>query len=170
MTDLTDLFRFSESIVIDASPEAVYDVVSDVRRTGEWSPICEACWWADGDEPGADGPRVDTWFHGRNVTPTKTWETRSKVVAAARGREFAWMVNGSLVSWSYSMTPEAGGTRLTESWNFLPEGVTFFHEKYGPAAQEQIEDRRSAALSGIPVTLARIKQIVESAVVPPDHL
>jgi hypothetical protein len=160
---MTESFTLSESIVVAASPEEVYDVVADVRRTGEWSPVCEACWWADGDEPGADGPRVGAWFHGRNVTADRTWETRSQVVAADRGREFGWLVNGSLVSWRYTMEPEGTGTRLTELWHFLPEGIEHFRRTYGSEAQAQIDNRRQAALTGIPVTLARIKQIVEAA-------
>ena len=84
----------SGTVVIAADPETVYDVVSDVTRTGEWSPICEACWWESGDEPGPDGPREGAWFVGRNKTPARTWETRSLVVAAERGREFAWLVGG----------------------------------------------------------------------------
>ncbi|MGH3626469.1 MAG: SRPBCC family protein, partial [Sciscionella sp.] len=53
----------SESIVIASSPETLYDMVSDVTRTGEWSPVCRACWWDDGDTA-----RVGAWFTGRNQT------------------------------------------------------------------------------------------------------
>ena len=52
-------------------------MVSDVTRMGEWSPVCKACWWDDGDSP-----RVGAWFTGRNELPERTWETRSEVVAA----------------------------------------------------------------------------------------
>ncbi|WP_353648337.1 SRPBCC family protein [Nakamurella sp. A5-74] len=159
---MTESLAFTDSIVVDAVAETVYDVVSDVRRTGEWSPICEACWWADGEEPDVDGPRVDSWFHGRNVTADRTWETRSRVAVADRGREFAWMVNASLVSWSYTMSPEGTGTRLTETWEFLPAGIEYFQQKFGPQAQQQIDDRHRAAVAEIPVTLARIKQIIEA--------
>lgn len=159
---MTQALMFTDSIVIAATPEAVYDLVSDVRRTGEWSPICEACWWADGDEPDSGGPREGAWFHGRNVTADRTWETRSQVAVADRGREFAWTVNGVMVSWRYRMSQEDNGTRLTESWEFLPAGIEFFHEKFGAAADGEIDDRRQAALSGIPATLARIKQLLET--------
>jgi hypothetical protein len=84
--------HYSESVVVARSPEALYDMVSDVTRMGEWSPVCTTCWWDDGD-----GPREGAWFTGRNELPERTWETRSKVVAADRGREFAFMVNGSWV-------------------------------------------------------------------------
>ena len=85
--------------------------MSDVTRTGEWSPVCRACWWDDGGSA-----RVGAWFTGRNEVPGRTWETRSEVVVADRGREFAWVVGGKYVRWSFGMEPVDGGTRLTESW------------------------------------------------------
>ena len=149
--------RHSGSILVDASPEAVYDLVSDVTRTGEWSPVCVACWW----DEGASG-RVGDWFTGRNVTPARTWETRSQVVVADRGREFAFVVGAGYVRWGFTCRPVDGGTELTESWEFLPEGQAFFAERFGDAAGEQIEERTRAAHEGIPVSLAAIKRIAES--------
>jgi hypothetical protein len=85
---MSDL-RFSESIFVARPPEFVYDMVADVTRMGEWSPVCKACWWEEGD-----GPAEGAWFTGRNELPQRTWETRSLVVAADRGKEFAFQVNG----------------------------------------------------------------------------
>jgi Polyketide cyclase / dehydrase and lipid transport len=150
--------RYSESVVVASSPEAVYDMISDITRMGEWSPVCKACWWDDGD-----GPREGAWFTGRNELPERTWETRSKVVAADRGREFAFMVNGSWARWGYTFTPVDGGTLVTESWEFLPDGVAGFHDRYGGDAQAQIANRAEAARKGIPSTLAAIKKAAESA-------
>ncbi|NEK87454.1 SRPBCC family protein [Blastococcus saxobsidens] len=149
--------RTAGSIVVAASPEALYDLLSDVTRTGEWSPVCVACWW----DEGAAG-QVGDWFTGRNVTPARTWETRSQVVVADRGREFAFVVGGSLVRWGFGFVPVDGGTEVTESWEFLPAGQAFFAERYGDAADEQIEDRTRAAHEGIPVTLAAVKRIAEA--------
>ena len=146
-----------ESVLVHAPAEELYDLVSDVTRTGEWSPVCRACWWEDEAAAGT----VGAWFGGRNETPDRTWETRSLVVAAARGREFAWVVGGGLVRWGFSLEHGDDGTRLTESWDFLPAGITFFHDKYGDDADAQIADRSRAALSGVPETLARIKEIAE---------
>jgi hypothetical protein len=94
--------------------------------------------------------------------PGRTWETRSLVVAADRGREFAWVVGGTLVRWAFTMEPHADGTQLTESWEFLPAGIAFFHERYGEAAEQQIEDRTRAAHEGIPATLDAIRRIAEA--------
>lgn len=149
--------RYSQSIVIARSPEDLYDMVSDVPRMGEWSPICKACWWDDGE-----GPREGAWFTGRNETPARTWETRSQVVAADPGREFAFVVGGAWVRWGYTFEPVDGGTRLTESWHFLPEGIERFHTRFGDDAQAQIEERTAAAHRSIPETLAAIKKAAEA--------
>lgn len=147
----------SDSIVVSATPEALYAMVSDVTRTGEWSPICKACWWDEGD-----GPRVGAKFTGRNVTPERTWETRSEVVAADPGREFAWEVNGGWVRWGFTFEGTDGGTRVTETWSFTPTGQAGFRERFGVHADAQITARTDAAHDNIPVTLATIKKLAEA--------
>ena len=149
--------RYSESVVVARSPEALYDMVSDVTRMGEWSPVCKACWWDEGG-----GPWPGAWFTGRNELPERTWETRSQVVAADRGREFAFMVRGSWVRWGYTFTPVEGGTQVTESWEFLPDGIAGFRDRFGADAEAQIASRSEAAHRGIPVTLAALKNVAEA--------
>jgi hypothetical protein len=148
-----------DSVVVDATPEEVYDLISDITRTGEWSPVCTSCWWDDA----ADAGRVGAWFTGCNELPDRTWETRSQVVAADRGREFAWLVGGAFVRWGFTFEAEEEGTRLTETWDFLPEGLSMFADKFGDRAANEIEDRTRQAHAGIPTTLASIKQIAETA-------
>ena len=148
--------NYSESIAIARPADILYDIVSDVTRMGEWSPICKACWWDAGG-----GPRVGAWFTGRNETSERTWETRCEVVVAERGREFAFVVGGSWVRWGYTFTPVAESTEVTESWEFLPDGIKRFGERFGDEASAQIAERTEAARQGIPVTLAAIKMIAE---------
>jgi hypothetical protein len=133
-------------------------MVADVTRMGEWSPICKACWWDDGD-----GQRVGAWFTGRNELPDRTWETRSEVVVAERGRQFTFVVGGTWARWGYSFTAVEGGTELTESWEFLPAGLARFAKRYGADADAQIANRSETARSGIPATLAAIKKAAEQA-------
>jgi Polyketide cyclase / dehydrase and lipid transport len=146
-----------ESVQVAAAPEVLFDLVTDIGRTGEWSPICTGCWW---DDP-AEAARVGAWFTGRNVTPRRTWETRSKVVVADRPSEFAFLVGDGFVRWGYTFEPRDTGTLLTESWQFLPAGIEMFHEKYGERADAEIAERTQAARTGIPATLAAIKRIAE---------
>lgn len=154
---MTAELRFSDSVVVARSPEQVYALVSDVTRTGEWSPTCRACWWDEGA-----GPEPGSWFTGRNETPQRTWETRSQVVVARPGEEFAWVVGDGLVRWGYLLEPCDGGTLLTETWDFLPAGLEFFTQKYGDDAAAQVEERRRTAYDGIPRTLAAVKAVAES--------
>ena len=153
----TSIRSHRESVTVDASAEALYELVSDITRTGEWSPVCTACWWDDESEAG----QVGAWFTGRNELPERTWETRSQVAVAEPGREFAWIVGGSFVRWGFTLSPTETGTTLTESWDFLPGGIAMFEEKHGDQAHPQIADRTRQALEGIPKTLAAIQRIAE---------
>lgn len=95
----------ADSIVIAAPRSAVYAAISDVTRTGEWSPVCRECWWDEGD-----GPWVGSFFTGRNVTPTRTWETRCEVIVADVDAAFGWSVAGGDVLWTYRLDDVPGGT------------------------------------------------------------
>ena len=106
----TPNLSFSASTRIDCPPGKLYAMVSDVTRMGEWSPVCKACWWDEGS-----GPEVGAWFTGRNEIPERTWETRSQVIVAEPGKEFAFMVGGNLVRWGYTLAPAGDGTEVTES-------------------------------------------------------
>jgi Polyketide cyclase / dehydrase and lipid transport len=154
-----DTLCYSDSIVINRSPEELYDMVADVTRTGEWSPVCKACWWDEGG-----GPRVGAMFTGRNERPERTWETRSEVVVADRGREIAWAVAEppTRARWSYLLTAVEGGTELTETWELPPEGQAFFEKVFGDEAPKEIGLRSDAAKKGIPATLAAIKKAAEA--------
>ena len=147
---------FSKSIDVPGSPESVYDLVADVTRMGAWSPICTDCWWDEGQ-----GPQVGSWFTGRNEVPGRSWETRSLVTVADRGREFTFLVGGSLVQWSYTMRPASAGTELTESWEFRPEGIALFRDRFGDDADNQIAIRTAAAREGIPAILAAIRRTAQ---------
>ena len=153
---MTESLTFADSIHIDADPATVYAAVSDVTRTGEWSPVCKECWWDEGE-----GPRVGAFFTGRNVTPDREWETRSQVTIADEGRAFGWSVGPGRVNWAYRMEASGDGTLLTESWEFPPEGRAFFVERFGDDADAQIAQRTAAAHEGIPATLTAIKRVIE---------
>jgi len=154
MTDLSH--EHTESIHVDRTPAEVYALVSDIKRTGEWSPVCTGCEWDEGD-----GPTVGAHFTGTNEVPGRTWQTRSTVLAADLGREFAWEVGEGYVRWGYRFAPDGDGTTLTESWEFCEAGLQFFAQAFGDKAETEIADRTRAAHQGIPVTLAAIKQVAE---------
>ena len=147
----------SVSIIIERAPEEVYDMVADVTRMGEWSPVCKACWWEEGD-----GPSVGAVFAGRNETPERTWEMKNRVVAADRGKEFAWEVQGTHARWGYTFAPVGGGTEVTERWDLPAEGIEFFEERMGDDAPAQIKAREQGAVVGMQQTLAAMKEAAET--------
>ena len=150
---------YSDSVVVAAAPEAVYGMVSDITRMGEWSPVTRSCWWDEGD-----GPAVGAWFTGRNEAPGRDpWETRCQVVAADPGREFAFAVGGAWARWGYAFAPVSGGTEVTESWEMLPGGLERFRQRFGDEAAAQVEDRYQTARRGIAATLAAIRQAAEGS-------
>jgi hypothetical protein len=152
----------SDSIVVGRSPREVYDLVADGTRMGEYSPVCEECWWDEGD-----GPRVGAHFTGRNVLPERTRGTRSEVVVADPGREFAWVVGPRTARWGYTFREVDGGTEVVESWELLPEADAVYRERYGEDAVAATHaDRYEKAVSGIPETLAAIKRAAEPQLAP----
>lgn len=68
-------YEIQESLVVPVPPAEVYAAVSDVTRTGEWSPQCRRCTW-DSDARG-----VGARFTGDNRTSEREWSTTSEVVA-----------------------------------------------------------------------------------------
>lgn len=152
-----ETLRQSASIVVARTPEELYDMVADVTRMGEWSPVCKACWWDEGD-----GPRVGATFTGRNELPERTWETTSEVVAADRGKEFAFVVQVTGTRWGYTFTPVEGGTEITESWEFPPRAFAVLQERFGDDAPAQIATRQELARTGMAATLAAIKKTAEA--------
>ena len=73
------------TIQIQAPPENVYAMLSDVTRMGEWSPECAKAEWIEG----ATGPVSGARFKGSNRRGLAVWSTKPRVVVADPGREFA---------------------------------------------------------------------------------
>jgi uncharacterized protein YndB with AHSA1/START domain len=100
---------------IAASPDTVYDLVSDVTRMGRWSPETASCRWVDG----ATGPAVGARFVGSNRRGPLLWSTACRVTAADRGREFAFTVTFAglpIADWRYTFTADGDGCRVVETW------------------------------------------------------
>ncbi|WP_285588393.1 SRPBCC family protein [Actinomycetospora sp. NBRC 106378] len=151
--DPRDPYTFADFVWVDATPHHVYDVVSDVTRHGEWSEFTRSCEWED-----ATSAVVGAHFTGHNSRPGREWSTRSEVVVATPGQEFAWEVRDGLVHWGFTMAPERGGTRLTQNWELRPAGREALRETFG---EDGVTLRVNDAHTSIPVTLERIKKVIE---------
>jgi uncharacterized protein YndB with AHSA1/START domain len=107
-----------ERIEVSAPPERVYDLVADMTRMGEWSPECYRVEWV-GD---TTGPAVGAQFEGHNRAGPYRWTVGGKVVAADRGREFAFTTYAGgreSTRWQYRFEASGAGTVITEAYEFV---------------------------------------------------
>src|SRR5262245_16366759 len=143
------------SLVVDALPDVVYGVVSDVTRMGEWSPETTKCVWLDG----ATGPAVGARFKGTNKRGFISWATKPTVIAADPGREFAFDVDTD-TRWTYRIEPDGSGSKLTESFEMLRD-IRWYYA-FAERWLMRVKDRRADLERGMTETLERIKRVVES--------
>ena len=146
----------SASIVIDRDPMAVFALITDVTRTGEWSPECTSGRWV-GD---AAGPAVGAKFEGDNALviggrTLKRWTTTSEVIECVPGERFAFVAE-EYTTWRYDLEAVGTGTRVTESFDFTTASAT---QRF---VYETVARRPSSMIKGMRQTLERIKAALES--------
>jgi hypothetical protein len=117
--------RIQVSTHVDAPPDRVYRLVSDVTRMGELSPVCYRCEWIDP----ANGPAAGARFKGWNRQGFRRWWTICEVTAAEPGRVFEFRTidglfnvgfrNKEMTRWRYEFAPDGIGTTVTESMELV---------------------------------------------------
>ena len=112
---MADRLTVSRTVDIDAPPERVFALVSDLPRMGELSPENTGGRWL----AGATGPAVGVRFRGSNRQGWRRWSTVVRVVIHEPPRRFAFDVDSlglGVSRWSYDITERPGGCTVTESW------------------------------------------------------
>lgn len=147
---------FRESIVIDAPPDRVFALVSDLPRMGEWSPECTRVTWTAGTTTAAVGAR----FIGHNRAGAIRWLTQGEVIEASPGERFTFRIHFGpipIALWTYTLTPTGGSCEVAESWtDQRPMTVR-------PVFRWIFGDRNKRNQHGIRTTLARLKAAAEAA-------
>ena len=139
--------------VIDADPQVIYDLVSDVTRMGEWSPETVEAEWLGG----ATEPSVGATFRGKNKLGPNAWATKPTVTEAEPGRAFAFKVPGkSGPTWRYKFEPTDEGTRVTESVSQQKRSPMFIRLLQKRAG---VTDRQASLREGMTITLQRLEQV-----------
>jgi hypothetical protein len=141
-------------IEIHASPEAVYDLISDLPRMGEWSPENIGGEWQNGGS-GKVGDR----YIGHNRAGDRSWSVPVMVAVADRGRCFEFVTRpdeGPCVRWTYRLEPTADGTWVTEVWDVeqLPASLQ-------GRTQDQFDERSRVVEAALATTLAALKATAE---------
>lgn len=145
-------------LVMNAAPEAVYDVIADVTRMPKLSPEVIECRWLDG----ATGPEVGARFAARNkFTRGPAVGNKPVITAVDPGRRISWSRTepfGGTVEWTYEFLPHPEGTEVVESYRALKPVsrigwliISAFSSK----------DRRGVQRAGMEQTLERLRDVVE---------
>jgi uncharacterized protein YndB with AHSA1/START domain len=103
----------SQEIVAPA--QAVWAMVSDLTRMGEWSPENEGARWLGG----ATGPTVGARFRGVNRNGRKRWATAGRIVEADPGRSLVFRITAvgfPVAEWRYRVEASTLGCVVTETW------------------------------------------------------
>ncbi len=142
-------------VTIDATPEQVWELVTDITRMGEWSPENTGGRWLGR----AGGPAVGARFIGFNARGWLRWPTRCRVVECERPLRFAFTVAESAMTWGWRLDPDGAGTRLTQ-WRehtATPNAAV----KALAASGVLGRDRETLMVDGMHRTLARLKAHAE---------
>lgn len=147
----------SVTVHMQAPPDRVWALVSDVTRIGSFSPETFEAEWLDG----ATGPAVGARFRGhvkRNGRGPVYWTTCT-VTASEPGKEFAFSVGVKdtvVNTWRYELLAAGGGTDVTESFALKDSMFTRIYWAIAGTA------RGRTNRNGMQATLEGIKAVVES--------
>lgn len=141
------LMSITVSKVIPASPAAVWAMIHDVTRAGEFSPENNGGRWIKSNER----------FRGKNnIGRFYRWSMAANVTESVPGKVFAFRTDWpSDTSWRYDLEPVDGGTLVTESMEktgrqFAP--VRWIQDAVG------VRDRTANLRGGMQITLDRLAE------------
>ncbi|MEJ7636027.1 SRPBCC family protein [Aeromicrobium sp.] len=143
-----------DSIEIDAPPTAVWSVVSDLKRMGEWSPQCVRMQVFGGEVK--EGTRT----LNVNKQGKLRWPTNAKVVDFVPEQKLAFRIVENRTVWTYELEPTPTGTRLTESRR-APKGVSGLSNVLTQRVLGGTAEFEASLQQGIRRTLERIKAEAE---------
>jgi hypothetical protein len=149
--------RDSVTVHMAASPQAVWQLISDVTQVGRFSPeTFEAEWVGD-----ATGPTLGAQFRGhvkRNGRGPTYWTTCT-VVTCDPGLAFAFTVDVAgrpVNTWRYDLKPSGDGTDVTESFELADNVMNRLYWRAMGWA------RGKTNRNGMQQTLDSIKNVVEA--------
>ena len=143
-------------VEIAASTDAIYDLVADVQRMGEWSPECRRCEWLGG----ADRASVGARFRGHNRFGIFRWSRVCEVLTATRGKEFAFRtvprgLFRSSTIWRFELDADGPLSRVRQSY------VVSRHSRPIDLF-DRLTGHTEAVERGMRRTLRRIKEAAEA--------
>ncbi len=148
---------------IEASPERVWALVSDIFLMPRLSAELQEVAWLDD----AAGPAPGCRFTGRNANEYRgTWETVSTVVECDEPRCFAWAVGDPgdpMATWRFTLRPEGAGTVLEQRARMGParSGLSIAIDAMPDKEQKIVFVRLREWEAAMRHNLAAIKEMAE---------
>lgn len=161
MSTSSELPSHIDSIRIEAPPERVWELVTAMERYGEWSSENTGGYWRKGADGNPGTGQVGDQFVGVNRRDGAEWKAPVEIVERDEPRAYAFVTGGrelNLALWRYELTPDGGGTLLTERWELRNPG--YFADRGG---DEEIARRAANARESIAATLHGMKQAAETS-------
>jgi uncharacterized protein YndB with AHSA1/START domain len=140
-------------IEIDASPDKVWALVSDLRLMPKWSPQCRLMKAFGPLRPGTKTINVNR----RNFL---IWPTTSRVTEVIPEQKLAFRVNENNTVWTYELEPTATGTRLVET-RHAENGVKPVSNFLVNAVMGGVPSFERELVEGMNASLSRIKAAAE---------
>ena len=145
------------SVHIEAPPERIYDIVTDIANMGRLSPECTGGKWLDG----ATGPAVGARFKGSNKRGLARWSTTNEVVEAEPGAAFSFETQQSGMRWTYRIQADGAGSVVSESRAAFKDRPTVA-KVFTKLLLGGVEDHDDELRAGMRQTLERVKAIAEA--------
>ncbi|MCP2277438.1 SRPBCC family protein [Nocardia amikacinitolerans] len=142
------------TVDIAAPPERVWQIVSDLKRMPEFSPMTVRM-------VPLGTPKAGTWTVNWNKDGWKRWPTTSRIVRFEPNQAFAFRMNENRTVWSYTLEPTATGTRLIERRD-VSNGVTWAVRKAIDTVLGGEQAFEANLVRGMNATLAKIKATAET--------
>lgn len=149
---------------IDAPPERVWPLVSDIELMPGMSSELQSVEWLDG----ASGAALGARFVGRNRHEAMgEWTATSQIVEFEPGRVFAWAVGDPgepAATWRFRLEPRDGGTELSQWVRLGPgqSGLSLAIERMPDKEQKIVFVRMREFECNMTATLAQIKKLAEA--------
>ncbi len=108
--------RGSASVRVDAAPDAVFALLTNLDELPALSPENQRCELLDGWSEVGVGAR----FRGTNRVGTYEWQADCEVTVFEPGRRFAYVVPPDFehaTEWSYTIEPDGDGCVVTEAFH-----------------------------------------------------
>ncbi|MCW2785327.1 MAG: hypothetical protein JWP74_1844 [Marmoricola sp.] len=133
-------------MIVPVTADAIWAVLTDVTRVGEWSHEARRARWTSGDRVA-----VGSVFRGANRVGWVRWSRPCTVIEVVENEVFAFRTDGGIYGdstrWTFRLMPEGAGTRIVETYRI--EAMPRWMKRLVLLALPGHQDRQSALVEDL---------------------